>query len=871
MTPPLALASQTLAPGVVTVKQRSGAGVTYLHACHPDIMTFLDTKRENADEKIRIKTLSLGVVMPDVAFHMAREGKDLYLFSPYDVYNEYGVTLAEIGVTDRYDEMVANPNIRKSKVNARELFKAIAELQFESGYPYLMMEDTANRLNTNTGRIVQSNLCCVTGDTLVLTDGGYRTAEELWETQDDFKVAVDERARTWSMDAKGVTLQDSTRMVKTIRDAEVFTLKTKEGFTLTATSYHKMYIDQNGEVIKVPLSEVKEGDRIILQGDVGAFGSFSNSSLAYISGVVAADGTFGERRNGSKTALRIDLYGDKSILAPGIEDAAAKALIGQERFLHHSSTLEPKFGEVNSVDRMSLSSAPLGNMLAELGYGAHNKMSVPKFVLEGTRQVQESFISGVMQLDGCVTGSKSAGSVSIELGSISRSFLTEMQTLLLNHGVYSRIYQGRAEDGKALFPNGKGGYAEYNQKASWTLRVTDKASRERLYRIVDWMPNHQARWDDLNEDLKGKKAYKTHDFRATVTSIEYAGREDVYDVTVENGNSLIFNGIATGNSEILQSYEASELNEDLTYSHVGMDISCNLASMNIAQAFGSRIGETVNTAVKALSSVADQTNIESVPSIARANRETRSIGLGQMNLHGFLAHNRIHYDSPEAVDFTSSYFATVTYYAIKASCELAKKHGPFTGFDQSTYADGSYFEKYVTQSWHPKTDRVQELFEHHGVNVPTMEDWTELKWDVITHGIYNSYLQAVPPTGSISYINNSTSSIHPITSKIEIRKEGRIGRVYYPAPHMTDDNLEYYKDAYEIGPEAIINVYAAATEHVDQGLSMTLFFRDTATTRDVNKAQIYAWKKGIKSIYYARVRQAALEGTEAEGCVSCML
>ena len=129
----------------------------------------------------------------------------------------------------------------------------------------------------------------------------------------------------------------------------------------------------------------------------------------------------------------------------------------------------------------------------------------------------------------------------------------------------------------------------------------------------------------------------------------------------------------------------------------------------------------------------------------------------------------------------------------------------------------------------------------------------------------------MPPTGSISYINNSTSSIHPIASRIEIRKEGKIGRVYYPAPYMTNDNLDYYQDAYDIGYEKIIDTYAVATRYVDQGLSLTLFFKDTATTRDINRAQIYAWRKGIKTIYYIRLRQTALEGTEVEGCVSCTL
>ena len=166
---------------------------------------------------------------------------------------------------------------------------------------------------------------------------------------------------------------------------------------------------------------------------------------------------------------------------------------------------------------------------------------------------------------------------------------------------------------------------------------------------------------------------------------------------------------------------------------------------------------------------------------------------------------------------------------------------------------------------------MRALFDNAQITIPSQQDWTQLRDSIKTHGIYNAYLQAVPPTGSISYVNNSTASIHPIAAKVEIRKEGKLGRVYYPAPHMTDDNLEYFQDAYEIGYEKIIDTYAAATQHVDQGLSLTLFFRDTATTRDINRAQIYAWRKGIKTIYYIRLRQLALEGTEIEGCVSCAL
>ncbi|EEB82691.1 ribonucleoside-diphosphate reductase, alpha subunit [Roseobacter sp. GAI101] len=87
---------------------RQGAGAVYLNAHHPDILRFLDTKRENADEKIRIKTLSLGVVIPDITFELAKKNEDMYLFSPHDVERVYGLPFSDISVTEKYAEMVDN-------------------------------------------------------------------------------------------------------------------------------------------------------------------------------------------------------------------------------------------------------------------------------------------------------------------------------------------------------------------------------------------------------------------------------------------------------------------------------------------------------------------------------------------------------------------------------------------------------------------------------------------------------------------------------------------------------------------------------------------------------------------------------------------
>jgi len=400
---------------------------------------------------------------------------------------------------------------------------------------------------------------------------------------------------------------------------------------------------------------------------------------------------------------------------------------------------------------------------------------------------------------------------------------------------------------------------------------------ERVYGVPFADINVTDKYHEMVEDKRIRKTkIKAREFFQTLAELQFESGYPyiMYEDTVNRANPVA-GKITHSNlcSEILQVSTPSTFNDDLSYSHVGKDISCNLGSLNIAKTMDSPdIGHTIDTAIRGLTAVSDQTAITSVPSIEKGNNDSHAIGLGQMNLHGYLARERIFYGSEEGVDFTNIYFYTVLYHALRASNRIARERGrAFVGFENSKYASGEFFDRYTEKVWEPATDKVRDLFGQAGIHIPNQDDWRELKADVQRDGIYNQNLQAVPPTGSISYINHSTSSIHPVAAKVEIRKEGKIGRVYYPAPFMTNDNLEYYQDAYEIGYEKVIDTYAAATQHVDQGLSLTLFFKDTATTRDVNKAQIYAWRKGIKTLYYIRLRQLALEGTEVEGCVSCML
>lgn len=476
--------------------QRQGAGVVYLNVFHPDIIAFLSTKKENADEKVRVKTLSLGVTVPDKFYELARNNEDMYLFSPYSVEKEYGIPFNYIDITEMYDELVANPNINKTKIKARDLETEISKLQQESGYPYIVNIDTANRANPIDGKIIMSNLC----------------------------------------------------------------------------------------------------------------------------------------------------------------------------------------------------------------------------------------------------------------------------------------------------------------------------------------------------------------------------------------------------SEILQIQTPSHINDAQEFLQMGMDISCNLGSTNIINMMTSPdFGKSIKAMTRALTFVTDSSSIDAVPTVKYGNSQAHTFGLGAMGLHSYLAVNHIEYGSPESIEFTDIYFMLLNYWTLVESNNIARERGvSFANFEKSAYADGSYFDKYVTGQFVPKSDLVKELFKDHFI--PQAEDWEALRQAVMADGLYHQNRLAVAPNGSISYINDCSASIHPITQRIEERQEKKIGKIYYPAYGLSTDTIPYYQSAYDMDMRKMIDVYAAATEHVDQGLSMTLFMRSELpaglyewkteskqTTRDLSILRNYAFNKGIKSIYYVRTYTDDGEEVGANQCESCVI
>lgn len=141
--------------------QRPGAGAAYLNIFHSDIEEFLDCKKINVDEKVRIKSLSIGVIIPDKFMELAEKDEPFYVFYPHSVFRSYGQYLDDMDMNEMYQQLVDNPKVRKKRLNARVLLVKIAQTQKESGYPYLFFKDNANREHAlkDIGQVKFSNLC----------------------------------------------------------------------------------------------------------------------------------------------------------------------------------------------------------------------------------------------------------------------------------------------------------------------------------------------------------------------------------------------------------------------------------------------------------------------------------------------------------------------------------------------------------------------------------------------------------------------------------------------------------------------------------------------------------------------------------------
>jgi ribonucleoside-diphosphate reductase alpha chain len=825
-----------LAYGMVTHNTRRGANMAVLRVDHPDVEEFVASKtNEN-----HITNFNISVGITDAFMRAVKEDKEWQLRFP-DIAemkeHKFSGTLEqaeEAGITIRGYQ----------KVKARDLFNKIVKQAHHNGEPGVLFLDAANRGNPVPHLYpLEATNPCITGDTLIYTDQGLRRADELAAEGVEINVVTDARFGT-------DTLLPATHVFQT-GTKPVYRLMTREGYELRLTEDHRVMTSRGW----VETRELHSGDRLHILNRKGGFGSVGTLEEGRVLGWLVGDGTVNVVR------AVLSFFGqEKRELAPAFAEMVTMLVEKPTQRRAYPVGIT----QVEERDEARIASDRLRVWAAQYGITEAKKYLVPSAVLAGSENMQRGFLQALFTADGQVNDGGEKG-CSVRLSASHLSLLKDIQRLLLNFGIASRIYENRRLAGYRPMPDGKGGTKEYFHQPQHDLAI----SKSSLIRFADEI-------GFLTEAKQGKLVnYLSHlvrgpyeeSFLASVLAVEPDGVEPVYDLYQQDTHSFVANGLVVHNcgEQWLGPYENCCLGSVNLNEHCGPDGSVAWELLRQSVVLATRFLDDV---------VEANAYVPAVPQLQEAAHRARRIGLGIMGLADLMYHVGVRYGSEEGQEFGAQVMEFVRYHAMKTSIELAEERGPFPAIEGSIYDMDN-------MTWIPP----QSLS-------PLEHDWSrpEVQWDSIVagirrHGIRNAAQTTVAPTGTIATVAGCEGyGCEPVFALAYIRHvndNGKDLRLAYASPRfdealkrlglgeekrqeivdqvMRQGSCQQVKDipravrdtfvvSADITAEEHVRMQAALQAFVDNSLSKTVNFPETATEEDVAKAYMLAWELGCKGI-----------------------
>lgn len=783
---------------------RRGANMGILRVDHPDILEFINCKSEGG-----ITNFNISVAVDDKFMRAVSRKGTYWLHDP-----------------------LGKKKIKKLK--AKEVFDKIIERAWQSGDPGLIFLTTINKGPANPvpsmGPVSATNPCVV-GSTLVATEKGLITIEELVKKKMEVKILTDNRV----LGSKGVAFRTHNHLWDN-GEKEVWRMETKSGFTLLATPDHKI-MTTNGWV---PLAELQPGqDKVLIQPEQGSFNQQKNLPFTSKNVFKGKNGKTYHFNLPQEWSLELGqvlgwLVGD-GWLRRGDKNCRVGFTFAEddkEIMKHLQPIINKWYGrEIKPVKRdngvwhLSYHSKYFVDFFEKLGVKPMRaeKKEVPSALFTASEDAVIGFLQELFSADGTVRDSRKSNSDWVALTSKSKKLLQGVQLLLLNLGIKSRIFNRSRKPRKGMFP--------YRAKdGQWRTYTCDGILyelgifgdfREEFKRKIGFINSRKQ--NHLKNTRPRFRLSHLDPFLDLVVLVEKYGQENVYDLTEQVTHSVIVNGII-----------GHQCGEQPLYSNE----ACNLGSINLSLMLKKNkkdidwdlLEKVTRLATRFLDNVIEINNfpLEEINKVVKLNRR---VGLGVMGWADLLFQLEIPYDSQNAYQLGQKIMKFIKKIAHNESQELAKDRGSFPNFSKSIYKKGA--------------------------------------------PLRNATLTTIAPTGSLSIIAGCSSGIEPLFA-LSFKHKANERELTFFNPRflkaaekykLSDEVLsdiektgslegtdvpqklkKVFVIAHQIDWKGHIDTQVAFQKGVDNAVSKTINLPYEADQKEIEKAYLYAHKKGCLGI-----------------------
>lgn len=776
--------------------KRRGANMGILRVDHPDIMEFIHCKEEGG-----ITNFNISVAITDAFMEAYRKDEDYDLISP------------------KTKEVVG-------KLSAKKVFDEIAEGAWKTGDPGLVFIDKINKSTANpvpSISQIEATNPCVTGDTLISTRSGLVRIKDIVENGNR---GLFYDNRVIDVKTKGISESEAVKLFN-LGPKSVMKLITKSGYEITATPDHKIMTTNGWQ----ELETLKDGDKILIQSAKAKFSSDDNlpfetinnfpskwsKELGQVLGLLIGDGWL---RNGDKDCRVGFTFSEKD-----------KYLLE-----HFKKIINNWYGKnIKEIQRprntyhLSYHSQEVVNLFMKFGIKpvkAEEKV-VPESIFSATEEAVIGFLQGLFSADGTVRDSKKSNSDWVALTSKSEKLLKDVQILLLNLGIKSRIFNRSRPERTGMFPyktkdgleksyilDGKlyelGIFGDFREKFKNEIRFLNVDKQKHL------------------ENIRPRKNRRLQDqFTDEVLKIIDAGIQNVYDVTEPISHSIIANGLVVHQcgEQPLYPFDA-----------------CNLGSIFLTyfvkngRVDWDELKKVTRQSVRFLDNVIE-VNPYPLEQIRKTVFAIRRIGLGIGGWADMLLELGIPYDSEEALTLAEKVMKTINDEAVAETQKLAKIRGAFPMFKESIYKKSKPRRNSTVTTIAP-TGTISII-------AGASSGCEPLFAIAYQHIVKDKHLDR-----KLTFVNPKFEEVlknNNIWSQELMDKIGEVGivRGIMEIPQKIRD---IFGTAQEISPTWHIKTQAAFQKYTENAVSKTINLDNSATVTDIKNAYLESWDLNCKGI-----------------------